>query len=63
MTTELTAALIGASAGGMLYLMAIVIRTVLANRSEHNVTRHESRVKFLESQISELYGPPCGLHE
>ena len=58
MGIELQAAVIGAVSGGTFYLVAMLLRTWLSNRSDHNVTRHESRVRFLQEQISSLYGPP-----
>ena len=61
---ELQSAIIGAAAGGVFYITALLLRTWLSNRSDHNAARHESRVRFLQEQISLLYGPLTGyLHE
>lgn len=61
---ELQSAIIGAAAGGVFYITALLLRTWLSNRSDHNAARHDSRVRFLQEQISQLYGPLTGyLHE
>ncbi|MCB1219617.1 MAG: hypothetical protein H7A35_01775 [Planctomycetales bacterium] len=63
-SVELQSAIIGAAAGGIFYLTALLLRTWLSNRSDHNAARHDSRVRFLQEQISQLYGPLVGyLHE
>ncbi|MCB1217380.1 MAG: hypothetical protein R3F46_06315 [bacterium] len=63
-SAELQSAIIGAAAGGVFYITALLLRTWLSNRSDHNAARHESRVRFLQEQISSLYGPLSGyLHE
>ena len=60
MSNELQVALTSALAIGMLTFVASVTRTILWNRNEHNVRRHEARMLFLQAQISELYSPLLG---
>ena len=64
MTPELQTALLGASAVGVLSILANVIRQAMWNHNDQRLARNESRQAFLRTQISELYSPLLGhLHE